>query len=231
MKTYIDELDGALRLNSEDTKANLHEFVKENMVDERDRQSTIEAKAHSLMGQTSITVSLLLASITLGATQLPSVPIYSKVIIWLMFLGTALQFAFAGLHARAALTLKMGYMRDDYSDVISSGKTDAERLGSRLFRFEYNEYINDGKAAFLRIAHYFFRCGILWLLVLSAGLPPLILLTRGEQGRDDDRSIVITGSVNGPLIQRRDRLIERDLKKRDSTLITTPLLADTCYSR
>jgi hypothetical protein len=185
LKKYQDRIASLSGSRRKFVRLSFEEFVTQTIEEERDRQRTIEGKAHSLLGQTGITISLLLGSLSVGATQLSGWPLGVKLVAWGLFLIAALQFVVSGLHARAALILLRGYARDDVEQFLDPKLTKGRLLSQRLFQAEHNSFLNDAKATFLKFAHWYFKSGIMWLLFASLILPPLVFLLGPQKSTTD----------------------------------------------
>ena len=156
------------------------QFVENWQNDENQRRETIETKAHSLLGHTGITVTLLLGSLSIGATQATGWPIWIKLIAWLFFLISSMQFIVAGLLARNAV-LTRGFSHDSPEDLLDPKTNKINILVSRLHQADYNSYLNNAKASYLKFAHWYFKCGLIILFIGVLTLPPLVFSFTPQQ--------------------------------------------------
>lgn len=173
-KKYSDKLK---KLFDEPIKENIEQLQRysdEEFYSETERKNVIEAKAHSLLGQSGISVTLLIAALSLGTTQFGDWSILFKLLLWLSFSFIIFNFVFAGLHARNALVLKEGYASQTFESMIDNlgSKTN---LIEKIYIIEYNRYLNDIKGTYLKFAQWFYKFSFLLVLMVTFLIPPLLI--------------------------------------------------------
>ena len=169
----------------------LSDFLKEAKDQEEDRKKTIEGKAHSLIGQTGIAASLLVGSMSLVSSQVLQLQsAVSLMIVFLVFL-VVLHFIAAGLHARHALTLRLGYHQQTIDDYLGK-PNQVDFMTNLAFGNEYNSYLNEIKGTYLKMAHWLFKCAFALLLLSALTIPPAIVFTRTPKSMDDKQCQAIT---------------------------------------
>lgn len=144
---------------------------------EEERKKTIELKAHSLIGQTSIAITFLLAAISLTTVQYQNFSLITKLVIWFSFVTIIINFVTAGLHARNAVILKEGYATTSYSDFLDVDFSLTNYTLDKIYSVEHNSYLNEVKATYLKFSHWFFKCSFIITIFVSVLLPPFLMLT------------------------------------------------------
>lgn len=165
-------------LNTNDTEKikNLSDFINKKYDEEEERKKTIENKAHSLIGQTSIAVSLLLAAISIGTSQNDELPLYFKIIVWFFYFIIILNFVTAGLHARNVVTVLHGFASHKIDSFFDQENFKLNILLEKYFMSEYNSYLNDVKATYLRFSHWYFKFSFIITVLITLILPPSLML-------------------------------------------------------
>jgi hypothetical protein len=168
------------------------QFVENWKHDEDQRRETIETKAHSLLGHTGITVTLLLGSLSIGATQASGWSIWIKIVAWLFFIASSFQFIVAGLLARNSV-LTRGFSNDSPEDLLDPKTNKTNILVSRLYQADYNSFLNDAKGSYLKFAHWYFKCGLMILFIGVLTLPPLVFFFTPQQRESNrcDKIVVV----------------------------------------
>lgn len=148
--------------------------VSERKKDEDERKKNIELKAHSLLGQTSIAITLFVALISLSSTQFIETPIFLRIIFWISVVIILIHFITVALHARNAVVL-MGYLTPHLVDTLDPTIDESELLIGRIFANYYNSYLNNVKATYLLFSHWYFKFGIILIFLIGVVLPVLIM--------------------------------------------------------
>jgi len=143
--------------------------------DEDNRKNTIESKAHALVGQAGIAVTLLIGTLSFGSGQFKDVDIILKCFGWMVFFLIILNLVIAGLHARNAVVLKEGYEHLCFETYFTSKSLSLAI--EKIYIKAHNSYLNDVKGTYLKIAHWNYKCSFMVLLVGALVLPPLIMFT------------------------------------------------------
>ena len=164
-------------------------FLDRSFNEEEERKERLESKAHSLLGETGIVVSLLVAALSFGLGQSTSQSWQYLTICFLMFL-ILFNFVITGLHARNGVILK-GYQRLDETDYLNGHTTDKELLLTKLYLIKYNNYLNDVKATYLRFAHWYFKAGLFFVIVTMVTVLTIFVLFPSNDSHDANTSNTI----------------------------------------
>ncbi|QQS37590.1 MAG: hypothetical protein IPM56_06450 [Ignavibacteriales bacterium] len=169
-------------LNTDDLEKikTLTEFIDNKYLEEDERKKTIENKAHSLIGQTSLAVSFLLAAISFGSTQNDNLPLYFKIIVWLLFFLIILNFVTAGLHARNVVTALEGFAHHSIENFFYPDNSKYNLLFEKFFMSEYNFYLNNVKTTYLRFSHWYFKFSFIITVIVALILPPSIMFVYNQ---------------------------------------------------
>jgi hypothetical protein len=168
-------LNDFLSRSEEKEIVKLIDFLASKRKAEEERKSTIESKAHSLIGQTGIAVTLLIGALSLGTLQFKDWHFLIKITTWIFFFSVILNLIVAGLHARNTVALKEGYAHTDISILISQETQLLDFLINDLYISEHNSYLNDVKATYLKFAHWFYKCSFIFILISAFFLPPIAM--------------------------------------------------------
>lgn len=193
---YGSQILDVLNTNDAEKIKNLTDFINNKYSEEEDRKKTIENKAHTLIGQTSITVSLLLAAISIGTSQYDFLPIYFKIIVWFLFFIIILNFVTAGLHARNVVTALQGFAHHSIGSFFLQDNYKINILIEKYFMSEYNSYLNDVKATYLRFSHWFFKFSFIITVLIALLLPPSIMLVSSSTVKPDKQTKIENINVN-----------------------------------
>lgn len=151
------------------------DHLEADIKDEEDRKNTIESKAHAMVGQTGIAVTLLIGTLSFGSGQFKDVDMMIKWLAWLVFFLAILNLVVAGLHARNAVVLKEGYEHLCF-DTYFASKSLSLAI-EKIYIKAHNSYLNNVKGTYLKIAHWNYKCSLMILLIGALLLPPLIMFT------------------------------------------------------
>lgn len=185
-----------LESKDEEKINDLKEFIKQRYEAEEDRKKTIENKAHLMIGQTSITVSLLLAAISFGSKEIGLLPLEWKILFWIALCILILNFVTVGLHARNAVRLRPGYAAPLIDVYFQKENCKYQYLLELYYCAEYNSYLNNAKGTYLLFAHWYLKCSLVATFIVSVLLPlPLILLnssqTQNMRQKDFENTVII----------------------------------------
>lgn len=153
------------------------ESINSLYLQEEERKKTIELKAHSLIGQTSIAITFLLAAISLTTAQYQDFSLIIKLIIWFSFVAIIINFVTAGLHARNVVILKEGYASTSYCDLLNPDFSLTSFTLDKIYSVEHNSYLNEVKATYLKFSHWFFKCSFIITISVAVLLPPFLMIT------------------------------------------------------
>lgn len=178
---YEAKIVEVFNTKDEDKIKNLIDFIDNRYSEEDERKKTIEGKAHSLLGQTSIAVSLLFAAISISTSQYDFLPFYFKLILWLVFFIIILNFVTAGLHARNVVTALQGFAHHSIDNFLIKEDNKIDILIEKYFMCEYNSYLNDVKATYLRFSHWYFKFSFIITVIIALLLPPSLMLANSNK--------------------------------------------------
>ena len=232
---FRDRIAGLVTSNDAVKIRAFEDHLAKKLESEDDRRTLIETKAHSLLGQTGITVTLLVGSLSLSAVQATQWPLEVKITAWCFFLMAGFHFIVAGLHARNAVILVRGFARPTEDELLDLKIDKSDALVGTLYQAEHNSYINDVKAPYLKIAHWYFKAGLLTIFLAIFVLPPLLFFSNPKSeakviaGADTSKveciCLVDTTFVHWKCNRTTPQEHVHDTKPRDS--VTHPPMAKT----
>ncbi len=212
---YESKVVEVLATNDNEKIKQLNDFINSKYEEEEDRKKTIENKAHSLIGQTGIAVSLLLAAISIGSSQYDYLPLYFNIIVWVLFFIIILNFVTAGLHARNVVTVLQGFAHHTINSFFIQDNYKLNILLEKYFMSEYNSYLNNVKATYLRFSHWYFKFSFIVTVLIALLLPPSFMLINSINDESKDPSKVENININ----HSNDKSIE-DNEANKSTIDT-----------
>lgn len=174
---YEDALKGLLSRKDENKISGLTENLATRNKAEEERKTTIESKAHSLIGQTGIAVTLLISTLSLGTGQFKDWHFGVKLITWFLFFSVILNLVVAALHARNVVALKEGYAHEDFESFLGDDTNQLSPFLEMIYIIEHNSYINDVKATYLKFSHWYYKCSFIILVITAIIVPLLIMVT------------------------------------------------------
>lgn len=193
---YESQILDVLNTNDSERIKNLTDFINNKYSEEEERKKTIENKAHTLIGQTSIAVSLLLAAISIGTSQYDFLPIYFKIIVWFLFFIIIINFVTAGLHARNVVTALQGFAHHSIGSFFLQDNYKINILIEKYFMSEYNSYLNDVKATYLRFSHWYFKFSFIITVLIALILPPSLMLVSSSTIKSKPQNKIENITVN-----------------------------------
>lgn len=193
---YESKVVEVLATNDNDKIKYLNDFINNRYDDEEERKKTIENKAHSLIGQTGIAVSMLLAAISIGTSQYDFLPLYFKIIVWALFFILILNFVTAGLHARNVVTVLQGFAHHTINSFLIQDNYKLNILLEKYFMSEYNSYLNNVKATYLRFSHWYFKFSFILTVLIALLLPPSLMFVNSSNAESKVPSKVENIDVN-----------------------------------
>jgi len=205
-KEYMGAVTNLLKSNKTQLINEYKLAVTQSFSMEENRKDLIESKAHSLLGQTGITVSLLLGAFSIALTQSFYWSLTIKFIVWIFFVITIIHFTVSGLHARNAVVLKDGYEQADLREILDPHFTLNRLFLSRMYQIEHNSYLNDVKATYLKCAHWYFKAGLVSLVVGILLIIPIFFLLISKN--DDKIESIKTNIINR--IEKHELNVSKD---------------------
>ncbi len=215
-KKYENKIIEVFNTNNAERIANLTTFINNRCSEEEERKKTIESKAHSLVGQTSIAVSLLFAAISVSTSQYDFLPFYFKLILWIIFFIIILNFVTAGLHARNVVTALQGYAYHSIDSFLDIKNNKIDILIEKYFISEYNSYLNNVKTTYLRFSHWYFKFSFMITVVVALLLPPSLMLVNGKANNkktQDKYNRIYINNENHQILMRDSMKIKIDSLK------------------
>lgn len=191
---------------------NFELYVNNRLIEEEERKKTIETKAQSLFGQTSISISILLAVLSLSIARYPNLPPFQFSIIWIFLCILLINFITVGLHARHALTLTLGYSYESIDLLIDKNSSSTDIYLERYWMSDRNSYLNDYKATFLKCSHWFFKCSLVITLIMALMLPLLNFFNSNASDQKKSSAPIIIKNNHSNVKQNSDSLLN-NLKK------------------
>lgn len=180
----------------------LENFINNRLKEEEERRKTIETKAQSLIGQTSIAISILLAAISFSITQYPSLLSFQKTIIWAFLFILLINFITVGLHARHAVILILGYSYENIDYLIEKDSSPIDINIEKYWMGNRNSYLNDYKATFLKCSHWFFKCSLVLALLMALIIPLLILSNNVPKDQKESLAPTIIYNTNNYKVEK-----------------------------
>jgi len=174
LKRQYDAESNNIAKSKKEQKDAILGILEKGISAEEDRRTVIDAKANSMVSQTGLAVTLIIASLSLVSLGVKE--LIPKLVILVLLSVSAVNLIAAGLHARHVVSLRYPYPRHDFAGYLGITQPSADYVVSQLFIIERSSQINDVKATFLRISHWFFKAAFvtLFLIVLSG---PLLLFS------------------------------------------------------
>jgi|GEM_PF-3408704 len=131
---------------------------------------TIEGKAHSMVSQSGLAVTLLLTAISLFSLKSDGWGLVQLIWIYSFLSIITLNLVTAALLARNVIALNYTLTKQVISD-ISSKYIFHDSIIEQLFIIKQTSYFNSIKASFLKYAHWYFKATLICVLVLVFSLP------------------------------------------------------------
>lgn len=156
-------------------------YDKLNRIEEQNNQNTniLENKAHSIISQSSLGITLLVVAISLLTTQVDSINFCLFIWILVFVLIIILNIVVSALLSRNVILLKYKYPQV----VIDNIKNDSKLINSiveKLFINEHYLFINNIKTTYLFYSHWYYKITLIILVVLSISLPALFLFNNNN---------------------------------------------------
>ena len=146
----------------------------------------IETKANSMISQTGLSVTLLVASLSFVSLGVDSSS--SRVVILMLLCFAAINLVAAGLHARHVVSLKYPYPRHDLTSYFNAGQPSVDFILSQLFIIQSLSQINDVKATFLKFSHWFYKTTFVTLFLIALISPAMFFW--GSQRSDISAKVI-----------------------------------------
>lgn len=184
---FKDKIETLLSTNDEKKINSFNKILDDTSKDDDEIKKTIESKAHSLIGLTSIAVSLLLAGISFAINQSQHINILLQFLLWLIFLLLIINFLTAGMHARNVVILTKGYARFNFEPLLDDKKKAVDIILDKIMINNYNAYLNRIKATYLKFSHWYFKSSFILTMVVALLLPPLLIFSNKKVDNSSDK--------------------------------------------
>ena len=151
-------------------------YNKLSRIEEQNNKNTdiIENKAHSIISQSSLGITLLVVAISLLTTQVDNINFY--IFFWILFfvLIIILNIVVSALLSRNVILLKYEYPQVVVEDINNDSKL-VNSIVEQLFVNQHYLFINNIKTTFLFYSHWYYKITLIVLLVLSLSLPAIFI--------------------------------------------------------
>ena len=198
LNSFKDKYSEEIELLSKDEKALILFREKLNHLEdlENKTRNTIEEKAHSMISQSGVAATLLLATISLFTIKADSWSYLLSIWIYVFLSVITLNLVAAALLARNVIVLEYKYPKQ----VISSITKDyifIDSLIEQIFIINHSSYFNNIKASFLKFAHWYFKATFMCILILVISLPFLYFFQPlKDDGKFNSKNITIENFFN-----------------------------------
>lgn len=163
-------------VNSLSANEKIFLYDKLSRIEDQNNKNTdiIENKAHSIISQSSLGITLLVVAISLLTTQIDSISFY--IFFWILFfvLIIILNIVVSALLSRNVILVKYEYPQVVIEDVNNDSKL-VNSIVEQLFINQHYLFINNIKTTFLFYSHWYYKITLIILLVLSFSLPAIFI--------------------------------------------------------
>ncbi|KAF0139960.1 MAG: hypothetical protein FD122_2861 [Stygiobacter sp.] len=172
-------------------------YDKLSSIEEQNNKNTdiIENKAHSIISQSSLGITLLVVAISLLTTQVENISSY--VFYWVLFfvLIIVLNNVVSALLSRNVILLKYEYPQVVIEDINNDSKL-SQSIVEKLFINKHYQFINNIKTTFLFYSHWYYKITLIFLLALAISLPVIFIVAPLNKKVDNNSSPTTIYNIN-----------------------------------
>ena len=226
-KQYQVEAEKILRATKEDRDFYLG-LLEKGVASEEEQRTVIDSKANSMISQTGVAVTLIVAGLSLVSLGLNDwIP---KAVVMLLLAIAAMHLIAGGLHARLAVSLIYKYPRHDFTSYLGITQPSTDYIISQIYIIQRLSQLNMVKAGFLRFAHWFYKATFVTLFAITV-LAPLLLFLISPHNSTVPNVVNIRNSNAGGIISNgappEIKVIKRAIRSSPKPCCPKQNMADT----
>lgn len=187
----------------------LEKFIKDRLIEEENRRTTLESKAHTVLGQTSVTTTLLLALFSISL-YVNNFTFPFKILIYFFFILLLFHFICSALHAGRVVD---PFLKETQIVIDTFQDPNISKNNMLLEKFYVSEslaFVNDIRAAFLTCA---LKCLKISFIIMAFGSLLFILFLLFNSNLDTSSNQINTINhiiVNDSSLQPINTMYKKD---------------------
>jgi len=185
-------------------------LTKTNRIEEQENKTTeiIENKAHSIISQSGLVITLLAIAISFFTTQYDGLRFNIFNWLSLILILIILNLITAALLAKNVLVTKYTYIKSVIKDVQKDSNI-IDTIVEQICIVEHTAYINIVKATFLQFAHWYFKITLILILLFVLSLPVFYAFSATnndieEVGNTVNRKTIINNYLESDTLRARE---------------------------